>query len=181
MSIIHKIGGWIVSPRGYRFIISALVLFVFLLIFYLGALLLATASANLERLVLDEKPVLPVWPIDEMTNLVNALTRFLDGMAKWSGLFTLLAAIYAGRKALQVSRHRKQEAEATEFRDSMKWAAEHINLNATDPQEVIQSNWALSLVEKYVDNPPESLSDYDRLMAQQLLAEISESATIGQK
>lgn len=173
---MRKIWRWIFDPPGFSVVVTILTACVVIVGVYAFILEIALFSANLERLILDEQPILPVVPIDSLSRLIESFGNVFEVAARWSGIFTLLAAIYAGRKALQVSNHRKQEAEAAEFRDSMKWAAEHINLDATDPQEVIQSNWALSLIEKYVDNPPPSLSDYDREMAEQLLEEIAESS-----
>lgn len=167
---------WITGPAGFKLIAGLLIATILLLAVYAVLLAVVVISANLERLVLNQEPVLPVWPLEQLTKFVDSIGAVLSSMAKWSGLFTLIAALYAGRKALQVSQHRKTEAESTEFRDSMKWAAEHINLDATDPREMIQSNWALSLIEKYVDNPPASLSEYDRAMAEQLLEEIEASS-----
>lgn len=166
---------WLTSPKVFLAIGGLLSLLIFIFLLWLLQLVFTVWSVNTERRLLNQDYIIPVLPINELSNLINSISSFFTSAAGWSGLFTLLAAIYAGKKALQVSQHRKAEAEAADFRDSMKWAVEHINLDATDPQEIIQSNWALSLIEKYVDNPPSSLSNYDKKMAEQLLEEIAAS------
>ncbi|MEX3610029.1 hypothetical protein VVR12_03135 [Rothia sp. LK2588] len=120
-----------------------------------------------------------VWvgaPIEPLTRLIETGGKFMESLSHWNGLFTFLAALYAGSKAVQVSQHRREEAEAAEFRDYMKWIAENIDLDGTQPEVIMKSNFGLNILYKYIKEPPASLSEMDLAIARNIRAEILEGS-----